>query len=198
MARLRSLRLSSLTRSQWGMLALIVVLLFVWVLVSRQESSANADAVALQDNIASVLENERDIAEENDLEALELELRQLEEEPLPQNLPSREDAFDFGSTIFGKASTLGVRLTSIESADDTIKLRGLELQAVSYELTAVGSEHDLTEMLALLDDFPSSVVRGLSFTNAGETWEMSVSLVVVYGGVAPPEVEEGEGIEEGA
>lgn len=165
-------------------LAAAVVYLYLGAGSTKDElTDIRAQAQRSQESIPQ-LTQERDALLEKEA-SLSAQITPVTETPkeVVTNLPTRTDAIRAGTelTEYITQRQIAVNLFNSEQATETVD--GQERSAVGYSIALRGDAPDLLGALDLVEQTPSSIVKGLNFARdqaAAKLWVMGLSFAIPY------------------
>lgn len=165
-------------------LAAAVVYLYLGAGSTKDElTDIQAQAQRSQESIPQ-LTQERDGLLEKEA-ALSVQITPVTESPeeVVTKLPTRADAIRAGTelTEYITQRQVAVSLFNSEQAAETVD--GQERSAVVYSVALRGEASDLLGALDVVEQTPSSIVKGLNFTRdqaAAKLWVMGLSFTIPY------------------
>lgn len=165
-------------------LAAAVVYLYLGAGSAKDElTDIQAQAQRSQESIPQ-LTQEHDALQEKQA-SLSVQITPVTEtaKEVAKKLPTRADAIRAGTELTEYITQRQVAVNLFNSGQAAETVDGQERSAVAYEVSLRGEASDLLGALDLVEQTPSSIVKGLSFTRdpaAAKLWVMGLSFTIPY------------------
>ncbi len=163
-------------RAMLAVLGIVVVASFYF---SSLESSRASEIQTVERQISGTGATLQEFLEENDLEALEAQIEELNSLPPAKAFPPREEVLRFEPALFQRVSAIDADIFTFKGVDSRTSIGARDVPSLNYTMEVRGTASALIDLLALAKEFDSSLISDLNFDARGEGFSMKLSVALI-------------------